>query len=201
VIGELRDRESAEAALSAGESGHLVLSTMHTSDAVETVNRLIEFFPGDRQEAVRHTIAGVLRGAIAQRLLPAVGGGLVPAVEVLVNTARAGDLIREPQKTEELADVIAAGEVHGMQGFDAHLTELVLDGVIEQHTAAGAASEPHDFALKLQQARRMRENRHEPSALVDPGKRSEPEPEVPLLRRAEPADDPISTHTENGYQS
>jgi twitching motility protein PilT len=200
VIGELRDRESAEAALSAGESGHLVLSTMHTSDAVETVNRFIEFFPGERQEAARQTFAAVLRGAVAQRLLPRIGGGLVPAVEVLVNTARAADLIREPMRTEELIDVIGGGEVHGMQGFDDHLTAMVLDGLIERHTAVAAASEPHDFVLKLDKARRLREERERRTAQGhEPGPEKKPEPEVPLLRRAPDFNgDPVTTHRGNG---
>jgi twitching motility protein PilT len=199
VIGELRDRESAEAALSAGESGHLVLSTMHTSDAVETMNRLVEFFPGERQESARHTLASVLRGVVSQRLLPRVGGGLVPAVEVLVNTARAADLIRDPNRVEELADVIDGGDVHGMQSFDRHLTELVLDGLVEQHTAIGAASEAHDFALKLDQARRMRENRQEhvaPTGSQSPPPR--PEPDVPLLRTAETPAVEGFARTDNG---
>ena len=159
VIGELRDSESAETALAAGESGHLVFTTMHTADAVETINRFVEFFPGDRQESVRHGLAAVLRGAIAQRLLPKVGGGRVPAVEVLVNTARAADMIREQDRTAELADVIASGEIHGMQSFDDHLTQLVLNEKVEEHIAAASASEPHDFKLKLGHARRLRDDR------------------------------------------
>ena len=95
LIGELRDAETAQTALQAAESGHLVFSTLHTIDAAETVGRMIEFFPPAKQQQIRSILAGVLRGVISQRLLPAVGGGRVPAVEVMVSNARVGDLIRE----------------------------------------------------------------------------------------------------------
>ena len=95
LIGELRDRESAETALQAAESGHLVLSTMHTVDAAETLGRLVEFFPAAKQPQVRSILAGVLKGVISQRLLPRVGGGRIAAVEVMVANARIRELIRE----------------------------------------------------------------------------------------------------------
>src|ERR671935_1371233 len=104
LIGELRDEESAKAALQASESGHFVLSTMHTVDAAETIGRLVEFFPPGKHEMVRQVLAGVLRGVISQRLLPRIGGGRVAAVEVMVNTARIADLIRDPEKTELIPD-------------------------------------------------------------------------------------------------
>ena len=95
LIGELRDRETAETALQAAESGHLVLSTMHTLDAAETLGRLVEFFPASKQPQVRSILAGVLKGVISQRLLPRVDGGRVAAVEVMVANARIQELIRE----------------------------------------------------------------------------------------------------------
>jgi twitching motility protein PilT len=157
LIGELRDEESAKAALQAAESGHLVLSTMHTIDAAETVGRLIEFFPPEKQQMVREVLAGVLRGVISQRLLPKVGGGRVVAVEVMVNTARIADLIRDPAKTEGITEAIEAGDFHEMQSFAQHLVQLVLDELVDFETAAAAASNRHDFELAVQQAVRKKQ--------------------------------------------
>src|ERR671930_1704284 len=109
LIGELRDEDSAKAALQASESGHFVLSTMHTIDAAETIGRLVELFPPGKHEMVRQVLAGVLRGVISQRLLPRIGGGRVAAVEVMVNTARIADLIRDPTKTDGILDAIEDG--------------------------------------------------------------------------------------------
>ncbi len=95
LIGELRDAETAETALQAAESGHLVLSTMHTVDASETVGRLVEFFPAIKQPQVRSILAGVLKGVVSQRLLPRIGGGRVAAVEVMITNSRIAELIRE----------------------------------------------------------------------------------------------------------
>src|SRR5712691_8247079 len=116
LIGELRDAEAAETALHAAESGHLVLSTMHTVDASETVGRMVEFFPGNKQPQIRSIMAGVLRGVVSQRLLPKVDGGRVAAVEVMVMNNRIADLIREA-KTEEISDAIAEGAFFQMQTF------------------------------------------------------------------------------------
>ena len=124
LIGELRDAETAETALKAAESGHLVFSTMHTIDAAETISRMIEFFPAVKQEQIRSILAGVLRGVISQRLLPRLEGGRVAAVEVMVNNARVADLIRE-QAPEEIPDAIAEGQFFDMQTFAQALIELV----------------------------------------------------------------------------
>ena len=110
LIGELRDSETAETALQAAESGHLVLSTMHTIDAAETLGRMIEFFPADKQPQVRSILAGVLKGVVSQRLLPRADGGRVAAVEVMVTNARIQELIRE-NRPEEITDAIADGAV------------------------------------------------------------------------------------------
>ncbi|MGH3052809.1 MAG: type IV pilus twitching motility protein PilT [Gaiellaceae bacterium] len=152
LIGELRDEESAHSALQAAESGHLVFSTLHTLDAAETVARLIEFFPAEKQLMIRQVLAGVLEGVISQRLLPKVGGGRVAAVEVLVNTARIADLIREPEKTEGITEALEEGSFHQMQSFSQHLVQLVLDELVELETAAAAATNRHDFELAVQQA-------------------------------------------------
>jgi twitching motility protein PilT len=152
LIGELRDEESAHSALQAAESGHLVFSTLHTLDAAETVARLIEFFPAQKQLMIRQVLAGVLAGVVSQRLLPKVGGGRVAAVEVLVNTARISDLIREPEKTEGITEALEEGSFHQMQSFSQHLVQLVLEELVELETAAAAATNRHDFELAVQQA-------------------------------------------------
>jgi twitching motility protein PilT len=153
LIGELRDAETAETALKAAESGHLVFSTMHTIDAAETLGRMIEFFPGIKQAQIRSILAGVLRGVISQRLLPRVGGGRVAAVEVMVNNARIADLIRE-NKTEEISDAIAEGSFFHMQTFEQALIDLVLAGDIDREIAANAATNQHDFTVSLDLALR-----------------------------------------------
>jgi twitching motility protein PilT len=157
LIGELRDDESAKAALQAAESGHFVLSTMHTIDAAETVGRLIEFFPPGKQMMVRQILAGVLRGVASQRLLPRVGGGRIPAVEVMVNTARIADLIRDPLKTDGITEAIEEGSFHHMQSFSQHLVELVLAERVDFETAAAAATNRHDFEIAVQQALRRKQ--------------------------------------------
>jgi twitching motility protein PilT len=153
LIGELRDAETAETALKAAESGHLVFSTMHTIDAAETLGRMIEFFPAIKQAQIRSILAGVLRGVISQRLLPRIGGGRRLAVEVMVNNARIADLIRE-NKTEEIPDAIAEGSFFHMQTFEQALIELVLSGDIDHDVAANAATNQHDFMVALEQALR-----------------------------------------------
>jgi twitching motility protein PilT len=151
LVGELRDAETAETALKAAESGHLVMSTMHTIDAAETINRMIEFFPAVKQEQIRSILAGVLRGVVSQRLLPRVQGGRVAAVEVMVTNSRIADLIRD-QKVEEVPDAIAEGEFFDMQTFTDALIELVLSNEIDRDVAANAATNRHDFLVALEHA-------------------------------------------------
>jgi twitching motility protein PilT len=154
LLGELRDEETAQTALQAAESGHLVFSTLHTLDAAETVGRLVEFFPAAKQMMVRQVLAGVLRGVVSQRLLPRGDGGRVAAVEVMVNTARIADLIREPEKTEGITDAIEDGAFHHMQSFSQHLVQLVVEGVVEREVAAAAATNRHDFEIAVERALR-----------------------------------------------
>jgi twitching motility protein PilT len=183
LIGELRDEESAQAALQAAESGHFVLSTMHTIDATETVGRIVEFFPPQKQLMVRTILAGVLRGVVSQRLLPKVGGGRVAAVEVMVNTARISDLIRDPAKTDGIADAIEDGDFHSMQSFSQHLVQLVLEELVDLETAANAATNRHDFELAVQQA--LRRKRAESNGAPAPTPPEEPQEENgPSLRLA-----------------
>jgi twitching motility protein PilT len=151
LIGELRDAETAETALQAAESGHLVLSTMHTLDAAETISRMVEFFPAMKQAQVRSILAGVLRGVISQRLVPRVEGGRVAAVEVMVANRRIADLIRE-DKADEITDAIEEGEFFHMQTLTAALIELVLAGEVDRDVAAAAAPNHHDFVIALERA-------------------------------------------------
>ena len=151
LVGELRDAETAETALKAAESGHLVMSTMHTIDAAETINRMIEFFPAVKQEQIRSILAGVLRGVVSQRLLPRVQGGRVAAVEVMVTNSRIADLIRD-QTVEEVPDAIAEGEFFDMQTFTDALIELVLAKETDREVAANAATNRHDFLVALEHA-------------------------------------------------
>jgi twitching motility protein PilT len=151
LIGEMRDTETAHTALQAAESGHLVFSTLHTLDAAETLGRMIEFFPADKQPQIRSIMAGTLKGVVSQRLLPRADGGRVPAVEVMVTNARIQDLIRE-NRPDEISDAIAAGEFYEMQTFAQALIELVLGGDIDREVAANAATNRHDFLVALEQA-------------------------------------------------
>jgi twitching motility protein PilT len=148
LIGELRDAETAQTALQAAESGHLVLSTMHTIDAAETVGRMIEFFPEAKQQQIRSVMAGVLRGVVSQRLLPRAGGGRVAAVEVMVTNARIADLIREA-RADEITDAIGDGEFFKMQTLEKALIDLVAHGDVETEVGAGAAPNRHDFLVAL----------------------------------------------------
>jgi twitching motility protein PilT len=151
LIGELRDADTAQTALHAAESGHLVLSTMHTVDASETVGRMVEFFPGNKQPLIRSVLAGVLRGVISQRLLPKVDAGRIAAVEVMVNNARIADLIRE-NRADEMHDAIAEGSFFQMQTFTQALIDLVVSGLVDQEIAANAATNRHDFLVALERA-------------------------------------------------
>ena len=151
LVGEMRDFETIETALLAAETGHLVLSTLHTLDATETINRIVAVFPPYQQKQVRLQLASVLRGIISQRLVPrADGKGRVPAVEVLVNTARIRECIEDKDRTKEIRDAIASGFVaYGMQTFDQSLLQLYRKGLITLEEALKQCSNPDDFKLKI----------------------------------------------------
>jgi twitching motility protein PilT len=186
LIGELRDAETAQTALQAAESGHLVLSTMHTIDAAETCGRMIEFFPPEKQEVIRSILAGVLRGVVSQRLLPRVDGGRIAAVEVMVANARIADLIREG-RPDEIGDAVAEGEFFQMQTFSRALIDLVLAGRVDREVAANAASNRHDFLVALERA--IKQRRVDEAAAREALESAEPaesEPEPETLRVAAP---------------
>jgi twitching motility protein PilT len=151
LVGEMRDLETIETAMTAAETGHLVMSTLHTMDAAETVNRIISVFPPYHQRQVRMQLSGVIKGVISQRLVPKVDGkGRVPAVEVMLGTARVRDCIDDHTKTKEIHDAIAQGFVtYGMQTFDQSLMKLLTSGLISYEEALRQSSNPDDFALKM----------------------------------------------------
>jgi twitching motility protein PilT len=179
LIGELRDAETTQTALQAAESGHMVFSTLHTVDAAETVGRLLEFFPPEKQAQIRSILAGVLRGVISQRLIPRVDGGRIAAVEVMVNNARIADLIREG-KAEEVTDAVAEGAFFKMQTFTQSLIDLVLRGEIDPEVAGNAASNKHDFEIQLERAKRQQNV--DVQAAEEAAK--PPEDDIPALRIA-----------------
>jgi twitching motility protein PilT len=154
LIGEMRDSETVGAALTAAETGHLVLSTLHTTNATETVNRIVDFFPPFQQQQIRLTLAAVLKGVVSQRLVPrADGEGRVPAIEAMVVTGRIADRIVDPTgEAESIEELIGEGEYHGMQTFDQSLFGLFKSGDVSLRAALAAATNPHDFRLALQNA-------------------------------------------------
>ncbi len=151
LVGEMRDFETIQTALLAAETGHLVMSTMHTLDAQESINRIVMVYPPHQQQDVRRQLAGILKGVISQRLLPrADGRGRVPAVEVMVSTARIRECIEDSAKTKEIRDIIAKGyTTYGMQTFDQSLLDLLGKKLITYDQALKQSSNPDDFALKV----------------------------------------------------
>jgi len=151
LVGEMRDLETIETAILAAETGHLVLSTLHTLDATETVTRIVSNFPEHQREQIRLILANIIRGILSQRLMPrADGQGMVPACEVMVSTARIRDCIAIKEKTPEIRDAIAVGHTsYGMQTFDQSLMALYRRGLITYEEALAQSSNPDDFALKV----------------------------------------------------
>jgi len=150
LVGEMRDMETVKAALAAAETGHFVMSTLHTTDAAETINRVIDFFPPHEQKQIRLALAGSLRGIICQRLVPrADGEGRCVAMEVAINTGRIADAIADPDKTSTIPSLVAEGAYYGMQSFDQHLVALIRDGVVTLDDAMAASTSPHDLTVEL----------------------------------------------------
>jgi len=148
LIGEMRDEETVQTALSAAETGHLVLSTLHTLDAPESINRIVDFFPSQQQQQARAMLAGTLKGIVSQRLVPTPDGdGRVAACEVLVMTGRVRDMIMNPEQTGRLQEVVSEGEYYGMQSFDQALLRHYQAGRVTMDDALRAATNPHDFKL------------------------------------------------------
>jgi twitching motility protein PilT len=193
LIGEMRDEETVRTALSAAETGHLVLSTLHTLDASETINRIIDFFPPHLQQQARVMLASTMKAAISQRLVPRHDiPGRVAVAEIMTVTGRVQDLILNPQETGKITDVIAEGGYYGMQTFDQALLKAVEDGLVSSEVALEHASRPHDFKLMLASKGRRHsgieqiaeaEKRHQPSGPSSDGD----EPSATPHRPPEPA--------------
>ena len=166
-IGEMRDPETVYAALTAAETGHLVLSTLHTTNATESVNRVVDFFPPHQQGQVRVSLAGALRGTICQRLVPRLDGrGRVPAVEVMVVNGRIQQAILDPLQTSEIEQIIVDGEYYGMQTFDQALAIYLQQGVIDLREAMNTATNPHDLKVMLERMGVLQAGRSAPAAPV-----------------------------------
>jgi twitching motility protein PilT len=149
LVGEMRDLETTEIALTAAETGHLVLSTLHTVDAVETINRIVSIYPPHQQGQARLQLCSVIKGVVSQRLVSRADGmGMVPAVEILVSTARVRELIADQNRTREIHEAISTGrDPYGMISFDQSLTELVKNRFVTYEDAIAASTNPDDFAL------------------------------------------------------
>ncbi|MBI4733309.1 MAG: type IV pilus twitching motility protein PilT [Rubrobacteridae bacterium] len=152
MIGEMRDMETAKAALSAAETGNLVLSSLHTIDATETMNRIIDFFPPYQQKQIRIMLASTLKGTISQRLLPRIGGGRIPAVEIMVSTSTIKEYIVNEDETYKISEAIEQGGYYGMQSFDQCLVALLKENQITFEDAVLMSSNGHDFKIKAKQA-------------------------------------------------
>jgi twitching motility protein PilT len=177
LIGEMRDEETVHTALSAAETGHLVLSTLHTVDATEAINRIIDFFPPHQHQQARAMIAGTLKGIISQRLVrTADGNGRVATCEILVHTGRIHDMILDPAMTGQISEVIKEGEFYGMQTFDQHLLKHLQAGRITYAEALHTASSPHDFKLLVQADQRLRH-----LASAEANKPTAPAPSAPAM--------------------
>ena len=149
LVGEMRDKDTFHAAMHAAETGHLVMSTLHTLDAVETVNRIIGMFSPHQQAQIRLALAAVLKGVVSQRLVPrADGKGMVPALEIMVNTERVREMIEDPMRTREIKDAISEGlHPYGMVSFDQSLASLVKQRLVTYEEAVKHSTSPSDFAL------------------------------------------------------
>jgi twitching motility protein PilT len=188
LIGEMRDEETVQTAMSAAETGHLVLSTIHTVDAAESINRMLDFFPPHHHQQVRSMIAGTLKGVISQRLVPAATGGRVAVCEILRTTGRVRDMIIDPMQTGSLSTVITEGAYYGMQTFDQALYDHVAAGRVSVEDAMVCATSPHDFKLLLDaQGRRGTtmadvpdEDREQPAPPPVAAANGQPHPEQPL---------------------
>jgi len=153
MVGEMRDIETVRAALSAAETGHLVLATLHTVDAQDTINRIVDFFTPHEQDQVRATLAQTLNGIVSQRLVRKMDGkGRTLVAEVMVNTGRTAEAIVDPSSQPPIVDLIAEGEYYNMQTFDQHLFSLVRDGDVGFEEAVATASRPHDLTVSLRNA-------------------------------------------------
>jgi twitching motility protein PilT len=189
LVGEMRDEETVQTALSAAETGHLVLSTIHTVDAGESINRMLDFFPPHQHAQARSMIAGTIKGVISQRLVPGADGGRVAVCEILRMTGRVRDMIIDPSQTGKLGEVIAAGGYYGMQTFDQALFGHLKAGRVTYEEAVRVASSPHDFKLLVQADGRRGTTMEDVAAAA--AQRGEGQPEDPAVAGESPAPAPV----------
>lgn len=149
LIGEMRDKETVEAALSAAQTGHLVLSTLHTQDAMRTINRIIDFFAPHERDQIRVGLSESMVGIVSQRLLPKMGGGRVLGMEIMIGTPTVRECIKDSSRFEEIKQALLEGGVNGMHTFDQHLAKLVQDGLMSTEDATLSATSPHELKLML----------------------------------------------------
>jgi len=199
LVGEMRDFETIETALTAAETGHLVLSTLHTLNATETINRIISVFPPYHQKQVRLQLASVVKGVVSQRLVPRADDmGRVPAVEVLVSTARVRECIIEKDKTNEINDAITRGvTTYGMQSFDQSLMFLMKDSLINYEEALKHCTNPDDFALRVKGILATSDTTWDDFEVLDRGKEREREEEQ--LKFGKPLDQKMREGGEDGF--
>lgn len=152
LIGEMRDKETVEAALSAAQTGHLVFSTLHTQDAIRSINRIIDFFQPHEREQIRQGLSESLVAIVSQRLLPKAGGGRVLGMEILLGTPTVKESIKDPEKQEEIKQALLEGGMRGMHTFDQHLAKLVQQGLMEEEEAMLAATSPHELKIMMMQS-------------------------------------------------
>src|SRR5436190_8108675 len=182
LIGEMRDQITVQTALSAAETGHLVFSTLHTADAGETINRILEFYEPHEQMQARSMLAGVLKGVISQRLVPTTDGeGRVAICEVLRQTGRVHDTIKDGD-VSMLPEIIAEGSFYGMQTFDQALYEAVTAGTVSMETAMQAATRPHDFKLLVQGEGKVGTTMEDVARVEEAAEQAEAEAAVPAGR-------------------
>jgi len=176
LVGEMRDLETIETAILAAETGHLVMSTLHTLDATETITRAISAFPDHQRGQVRLILSNIIKGIVSQRLVPrADGTGMVPAVEVMISTALVRECIAQAERTRELRDVIARGfTTYGMQTFDQSLMTLWREGLVTFEEALAQASNPDDFALRARGIASSSDNRWDDFDAEDGAKAEDP---------------------------
>jgi twitching motility protein PilT len=152
LLGEMRDLESMEISLSLAETGHLVFATLHTNDAAQALDRIIDVFPAERRDQIQIMLAGALQGVISQRLLPAIGGGRVAGYEIMLANEAIRNLVREG-KSRQIRNMIATGGEQGMQTIEMDLARLVAAGLISMETAMGSSAYPKEIQAQLATAR------------------------------------------------
>ncbi|MFC6591819.1 type IV pilus twitching motility protein PilT [Deinococcus lacus] len=149
LIGEMRDKETVEAALSAAQTGHLVFSTLHTQDAIRSISRIIDFFAPHERDQIRVGLSESIVAIVSQRLLPRKNGGRVLGMEIMLGTPTVRECIKDPERLEEIKQAVMEGSMRGMQTFDQHLAKLVAADMLEEEEAMLAATSAHELKIMM----------------------------------------------------